>query len=162
MKRKIKNILVAVQQRNLLSYIPTTIFTVVAAVISIPILTRWFTPEIYGKYALVLAGISLSTTLGGGWLYQSILRYYTGELETGEWRLFFKLSLLGSLVIVSFSIPLWYIFVEFRDYSIAASLFIFLCIPFRTINVMDRVEEHPFRYSIWDSGLNAGKLLLGI
>jgi O-antigen/teichoic acid export membrane protein len=152
----------AISRRSTLAYFPTKILPAIVGIIAFPILTRWFTPDIYGRYTFILALVALAGNLGGGWLFQSILRFYKGDPADGEWLPFFRRGigtgiLLFLIWMIVFSFPN-----DYSEYRLPAGLFILLYIPFRALNTMDRVEQRPFRYSLLDSGLIGGKFILGI
>lgn len=60
---------------DLLKYLPSQIVPGVIGFISIPIITRLFVPQDYGRYNLVMAAVMVLVTLLG-WLPASIIRFY--------------------------------------------------------------------------------------
>jgi O-antigen/teichoic acid export membrane protein len=69
--------------RDLLFYVPSKLIPAILAVFLIIVLTRSLTPNEYGKYAVVLAIINLSSAFVTAWLRQSILRFYP-EYQIGD------------------------------------------------------------------------------
>jgi len=61
--------------KDLLKYLPAQIAPAIMGLIAIPIITRLFSPEDYGNYVLVMATVSILTTIVG-WLSMSIIRFY--------------------------------------------------------------------------------------
>lgn len=56
-------------------YLPAKVIPAIVGFISIPVITRLFSPEDYGNYALVMATINILVLLMG-WLSMSVLRFY--------------------------------------------------------------------------------------
>jgi len=61
--------------KDLLKYLPAQIVPSLVGMIAIPIVTRLFPPADYGNYVLVIATVSVLTTIVG-WLSMSIIRFY--------------------------------------------------------------------------------------
>ena len=61
--------------KDLSKYLPAQIVPGIVGFISIPIITRLFPPGEYGTYVLVMATISVFSTIVG-WLSMSIIRFY--------------------------------------------------------------------------------------
>ena len=61
--------------KDLLKYLPAQIVPAIAGMIVIPVITRLFPPADYGNYVLVIATVSVLTTVVG-WLSMSIIRFY--------------------------------------------------------------------------------------
>ena len=61
--------------KDIIKYIPSKIIPAIVAFISIPIITRLFSPADYGDYILVLSTFTILTTLVG-WISMSIIRFY--------------------------------------------------------------------------------------
>lgn len=61
--------------KDIAKYSPAQIVPGIVGFISIPIITRLFPPEEYGIYALVIATVTVFSTLIG-WLSMSIIRFY--------------------------------------------------------------------------------------
>lgn len=62
--------------KDLAGYLPSYIVSVVVGIVTIPIITRLFPPEHYGNYVLVLAAVSILSTIATAWLCASIIRFY--------------------------------------------------------------------------------------
>ena len=61
--------------KDSIKYLPAHVVPVITAFISIPIITKLFSPADYGNYSLVMATVTILTTLVG-WLTMSIIRFY--------------------------------------------------------------------------------------
>lgn len=61
--------------KDMFKYLPAQIVPGIVGFISIPIITRLFPPGEYGNYVLVMATISVFSTIVG-WLSMSIIRFY--------------------------------------------------------------------------------------
>jgi len=61
--------------KDTVKYLPAQIAPGIVGFISIPIITRIFLPQDYGKYSLVMATVMVLTALVG-WLPMSIIRFY--------------------------------------------------------------------------------------
>jgi len=88
--------------KDMLKYLPTQIVPAIVGIVSIPIITRLFPPGDYGNYVLVMANISVFSTLTG-WLSMSIIRFYPIYERDGKLRQFYtniiKLSIISIGVI---------------------------------------------------------------
>jgi len=68
--------------KDLARYVPSQVVPALVGLISIPLLTNLFPPEVYGDYRLVLATIVLFGT-ATGWLPSSIVRFYPAQDAAG-------------------------------------------------------------------------------
>jgi O-antigen/teichoic acid export membrane protein len=97
--------------KDMTKYIPAQVVPGIVGFISIPILTHLFSPVKYGNYALVLATISILTTIVG-WVSMSIIRFYPAFERDKELDYFhaniIKLSFISiaACLIISFGILL--------------------------------------------------------
>jgi len=69
--------------KDMAKYLPVQIVPGIVGFISIPIITRLFTPEEYGNYILVIATVSVLSTIIG-WLPMSIIRFYPVHEREGK------------------------------------------------------------------------------
>jgi len=84
---------------DLIKYAPSQVVPALASLISIPILTRLFPPQDYGRYMLVMATISVLTTLSG-WLVMSVIRFYPALERDGRLEELYACVLVGVLIFV--------------------------------------------------------------
>jgi len=61
--------------KDTVQYLPSKVVPAIVGIIALPIITRLFTPADYGDYVLVIATISVLSTLAG-WMNMSIVRFY--------------------------------------------------------------------------------------
>jgi O-antigen/teichoic acid export membrane protein len=89
--------------KDSVKYLPAQIVPGIVGFISIPIITRLFSPQDYGNYSLVMATVMVLVTLLG-WLPMSIVRFYPAYERDEKLGIFYgnvvKLTLI-SLVLVS-------------------------------------------------------------
>jgi len=69
--------------KDLLKYLPAQIAPALMGLITIPIVTRLFSPADYGNYVLVIATVSILATIVG-WLTMSIIRFYPTYEREGK------------------------------------------------------------------------------
>lgn len=85
-------------------YLPARATPAIMGLIAIPIITRLFPAGDYGNYVLVLATVSVFSTIIG-WLSMSIIRFYPAYERDGKlnefWASVVKLTII-SIVVVSF------------------------------------------------------------
>ncbi|HBY58147.1 MAG TPA: hypothetical protein DEG96_09905 [Candidatus Atribacteria bacterium] len=90
--------------KYIIKYLPSQIVPAMVGIISILIITRLFPPGDYGNYVLVMASISVFSTLVG-WLSMSIIRFYPIYKRDEKLEQFYaniiKLSII-SIGIISF------------------------------------------------------------
>jgi len=75
--------------RDILKYIPSVLLPRMTGIITVPIITSLFRPELYGAYALVLANVAVLNSAALTGMGSSLLRFlpeYEGDSE-GESRL---------------------------------------------------------------------------
>src|SRR4030042_3810764 len=61
--------------QDLTKYLPAQVVPAIVGLVAIPVFTRLFPPTDYGNYVLVMAAVSVLSTLVG-WLGMSIIRFY--------------------------------------------------------------------------------------
>lgn len=62
-------------ERDTRRYVPAAVVPAAAGLAGVLIYTRIFDSADYGRYSLVLASVMIASTLFGGWIQQSILRF---------------------------------------------------------------------------------------
>ncbi|GAH45819.1 unnamed protein product, partial [marine sediment metagenome] len=87
--------------RDMGKYLPAQVIPAIVGFISIPIITRLFPPEQYGNYILVMATVSIFSTIVG-WLSMSIIRFYPAYERDGKLNEFYgniiKLTVISIIV----------------------------------------------------------------
>jgi O-antigen/teichoic acid export membrane protein len=97
--------------KDLIQYAPAQVVPGVIAFITIPILTRLFLPEDYGKYILVIATVNILVTMVG-WLPTSTIRFYSIYEKDNKLHTFYSTTIgfafisIG-LLIVLYLIAIW-------------------------------------------------------
>jgi O-antigen/teichoic acid export membrane protein len=70
-------------------YIPSTIIPAAVGIASVSVFTRLFGSELYGRYAVIIAAVTLFGAFFGGWIQQAVLRYlpnYQHEQRLNEFN----------------------------------------------------------------------------
>ena len=96
--------------KDMIRYLPAQIIPALVGIISIPIITRLFSPEEYGNYVLVMSTVILFSTIVG-WLSMSIIRFYPAYERDNKLNEFYnsiiKLTIVSILILsLAFSIVL--------------------------------------------------------
>jgi O-antigen/teichoic acid export membrane protein len=79
--------------KDLTKYLPSQITPAIVGLIALPIITRLFPPEDYGNYVLVMATVSVFSTIAVGWLCSSTIRFFPA------YKLNFRLGEFHSTVV---------------------------------------------------------------
>ena len=90
--------------KDLVRYFPARIVPGIVGLISIPIITRLFSPVDYGNYNLALATIMVLTTIVG-WLSMGVIRFFPAYERDEKINLFYRniisLSIISIIIIAS-------------------------------------------------------------
>jgi len=70
--------------KDLIKYFPSKLVPAIVGIIAIPIITRLFSPDEYGNYVLVMATVSLLSTLAVAWLNSSTIRFLPAYELSGK------------------------------------------------------------------------------
>jgi len=101
-KAEIKEKMIKDFLKDVVKYLPAQIAPGIVGFISIPIITRIFSPQDYGNYSLAMATIMVLSTLAG-WLPMSIIRFYPAYERDKKLDLFYgnilRLTFISILVI---------------------------------------------------------------
>lgn len=88
--------------KDIAEYLPSKVIPAIVGIVALPVVTRLFSPTDYGNYVLVIATVSILSTLLG-WIGMSIVRFYPAygkEKKTSEFtELAIKLSFLSIFII---------------------------------------------------------------
>ncbi|MBN2543166.1 oligosaccharide flippase family protein [bacterium] len=84
--------------RDAFKYIPSNAIPALVGVITVPIFTRLFPPDLFGNYALALSTVALLTTIAAQWLRNSIIRFYVNYESEGKLAEYYS-TIIGSLLI---------------------------------------------------------------
>jgi O-antigen/teichoic acid export membrane protein len=111
--------------KDSIGYLPAQIAPALIGFISIPIITRIFTPQEYGNYILALATISILTTLSG-WIPISIIRFYPQYEKEEKTEYFFNTAISFALLTVFIITGLFLLILAVIKNKISANLFYLL------------------------------------
>jgi len=93
--------------KDMAEYFPSMAIPAIVGILALPIVTHLFPPADYGNYVLVIATVSILSTLVG-WVSMSVVRFYPAyekEGKTAEFtELTIKLTFLSIFVILVFSL----------------------------------------------------------
>jgi len=151
--------------KDALEYLPSQIAPGIVGFISIPVITRLFSPQDYGNYSLAMATIMVLTTLAG-WLPMSIIRFYPVYERDKKLDLFYgnilRLAFISILVITF----LFIIFIFSIKSNISSKLYLFLLIGigvFITISIFNVLQHflRSKRQVSWYSGFAIWKSVMG-
>lgn len=156
--------------KDMTKYLPSFIVPGIVGFITIPIVTRLFTPEIYGNYVLVLTTVSILFIIVG-WIGSPILRFYPAyerDLKLDEfYTTVIKLSFI-SIIAVSLIFLAGLIFGKSRIpmniyRMVHIGLFVFiLSACFGTLLNFLRVKRQVNWYTIFSIWRNVTGLGFGI
>jgi len=76
-------------RRDFLTYLPARLIPAVVGLATVMAFTRLFSPESYGRYALVLAAGGIVLVVLGGWLRECTIRFLPDERAAGTEDAFF-------------------------------------------------------------------------
>ncbi|MBN2612877.1 MAG: oligosaccharide flippase family protein [Bacteroidales bacterium] len=135
-------------------YLAGTTTTLLVGVLRTPVFTRYFTPEEYGYYGLILITFSILSIFLYGWLNNCIWRFYNQYKKEGILNKFY-LNLF--LLYVVFSII--FLFIAFSWYLLSSGgitgtliilVFVQLLVasPLNYMLIVDRLEYRSKKYNI--------------
>jgi O-antigen/teichoic acid export membrane protein len=88
--------------KDALRYIPAHLGPAIIGIVTVPILTRLFDPSEYGDYMLVMVTATFLAGIAGGWLAESVIRFYpcyaSGKGEERFHNTVFVFSLVSAVV----------------------------------------------------------------
>jgi len=114
-----------------IKYVPATLIRVFASVLILPLLTRYFDAELYGKYVFAISILTFLQIFVGSWINSTILRFYAHSEIRQETHILADSILMITLVSsILISLIEWLIIILLKPY-IDDTLFILLVlIPF--------------------------------
>ena len=123
--------------KDMIKYLPAQIIPALVGIISIPIITRLFSPEEYGNYVLVMSTVIVFSTITS-WLSMSIIRFYPAYERDNKLNEFYnsiiKLTIVSILILsLAFSIVLLFTkpYVKTNLYSLIwVGILVFIFISF--------------------------------
>jgi len=153
--------------KDAFKYLPAQIAPGIVGFISIPVITRIFSPQDYGNYSLAMATVMVFTTLAG-WLPMAIIRFYPVYERDKKLDLFYgnilRLTFI-SILVITFT---YLIFIFFIKIHISKKLYLLMLIGicvFIAIAIFN-VLQHFLRskrqvdwysgFAIWKSAMGFG------
>jgi O-antigen/teichoic acid export membrane protein len=106
--------------KDMIKYIPAQVIPAIVGIVALPIVTRLFPPADYGSYVLVIATVSVLSTIAG-WAGMSVVRFYPAYEKDGKATEFAELVVKLTLL------------------SIGATSIVFLCV---LLSLRNRVSEN--------------------
>jgi len=145
------------------AYLPSMIIPAMTGIIAMPIITRLFSPGIYGNYILVITTVSLLSAFTTAWINSSAVRFYSTYETSGELKNFYGTLLkLAILSIGIVSIVFLSVLFLLKD-KISSSLFFlmqigvilfalnsFTGLPSNLLRAKRKVIQYSF-FTIWTS-----------
>lgn len=131
-------------------------------VVAIMLFTRVFPPVAYGRYALAMTFVSLLSTLGFGWIRQSITRFEP-QLDDDELHGNVISVFVGSVVVVACGTAVVYLLFgeslgDYRPFYFAAAALVVLQGTFRMFNVLFRIRLRSEAFTKYQVILGVTKL----
>jgi len=156
--------------KDLLKYLPAQIAPALVGLVAIPIVTRLFLPEEYGDYVLVMATVSVVTTIAG-WLTISIIRFYSacerdGQLQELYGTVIRWLLISGAVLAAIFSGVIFVSKVELGNQlyhlMLIGVLVLLATSVFQVLQQFLRVKRRVGWYSVFSVWQSTAKLGIGI
>ena len=153
-----------------IEYIPSQVVPILVGIFSLPIFTRIFPPADYGNYSLVMATISILSTLTG-WVGMSIIRFYPAyekenrieELKSESIKLTF-LSILIISIIFLFLLSAFHKHIpQLLHNLLVIGIIVFILMTlFTTLLTILRIKRKIKLYSAFFSWKSIAALLFGL
>jgi len=156
--------------KDVIYYIPAQLIPGICGFIAIGIYTRFLSPGDYGIYILIINTISLLISIGLGWVYNSVLRYYELYKKDHQLSQFISTTSISLFLIpIILAILILMIFILFFKFSIKflvlafIAIFTFIGKSFYSyvISIL-RAKRQTLRYSIYSSLNSFGNIILPI
>lgn len=111
--------------KDTVGYLPAKVTPALIGFISIPIITRIFTPQEYGNYILAMATVSVLSAIFG-WIPNSTIRFYPLYEKEGKAAFFFNAALSYTILTVFFITGLFLLILTIIKNQISSNLFYLL------------------------------------
>jgi len=159
---------VLVLAKHTSTYVPAYIIPALLTTVGISIFTRFFSPDEYGEYALVMAVTGIMITVLSGWISQSILRFFpeygVSRALRGVARNTAVISLLTVLLFNGFAaifyLCAWHILGAYRRFYVLAIVLASVGSLFTVFNTMFQATLIPKTFAKYKVFLALGQLLL--
>jgi O-antigen/teichoic acid export membrane protein len=127
--------------------------------------TRMLTPETYGQYSLVIAGVSLGYVVLYQWLQLGILRFYPQYKEKNrEFLTSIFLTFLLITIVVTLLVLFSLLFIESLDLKLlyAVGIIVLWFWAFHELNLeLVRIQSKPSQYAVYGFIKSIGTITLG-
>ena len=135
-------------------------------IVAIMLFTRVFPPVAYGRYALAMTFVGLLSTLGFGWIQQSITRFEPqlneDELVENVVSVFLVSGLLVAIVAAVGYVSFGDLLGGYRPFYLATAALILLQGAFRTLNVLFRIRLESGSFTKYKLFLGVTKLAFAV
>jgi len=156
---------------DLVKYIPSIVGPAAFGLITVFIVTKLFTPEEYGNYALVLVTVSVFGIIAFSWLTSSIIRFLPVHIKTeGLKRFYTTISILTISSVGLITIVFWVTLLKIR-FSISTNLYSLMKIGFLVFIILSlydvlltvlRAKRKVITYSAFYVWRYCAPLLIGL
>jgi len=148
--------------KDILQYLPSMAIPAMVGIVALPIVTRLFLPADYGNYILVIATVSVLSTLVG-WVGMSVVRFYpayekdrkTAEFTDSTIKLTFLSILVISIISLCILLPLRGRISENLYHLMSIGIFVFILTSlFSVLLIFLRIKRQINWYSgffVWKS-----------
>lgn len=158
--------------KDFLEYIPSTAVPIIVSLISVPLFTKYLSPEEWGDYILILNGSELLTTVCIAWLSASIIRFYEEKINEHKEEELISTTLVYGLIILlvisSLIISITFFFGNNISQSYGFSLvliglWLFLVYSINNLfGSLFKAQRKARKYSALVSWQNMSKLVFGL
>lgn len=154
--------------RDSVWYLASNVLTVLIAFLSVPILTRVFTPHNYGVFSLVNTALILISPLFYSWMVLSIIRFYPEYKNNDTLDVFYSsvlhyLPIIGALFLIV-AIPLTAFVLPLGKYRllICAAVMVFpFFIVFNILLGLIRARQLTWQYALLNVIVTFGRYIVG-
>jgi O-antigen/teichoic acid export membrane protein len=145
-------------RRDFFIYLPAKLIPAAVGIAGVAIVTRLFSPEAYGQYALVLATGGILIVILSSWINQATLRLYPEMKVQGRSDeligivLMFSVLLGGGalLVVTLTSYGLWSRWVEYRLFYLWGGLWVISKMLYNNVLTLFRTDLRAKRYMCYE------------
>ncbi|MYL56029.1 oligosaccharide flippase family protein [Virgibacillus halodenitrificans] len=147
-------------RKDTLIYIPGKIIEGIMGFVTIYFFTKFFPPEEYGLYSLLISGVGLISSLSVGWLNHSILRYSgTKEYKNYFHKTIFNIWLYVNLMVVSIAIIITVLSKELSVNTYLPIIVIFVYLTSNTWRILQTLLRSNRRSIVYTTLLTVGQVV---
>lgn len=115
--------------KDLLRYLPSQILPSLIKLFSIPIVTRLFSPSIYGDYILAVSTFAV-LSYSVSWINIAIVRFYAKHLQDNKLNILYSTVLIWGTVSLLIVSPIFFLILFFVKSYISNMLFVLMIVGF--------------------------------